>query len=243
MIKIAALLATATAAAIAAAMLATTPGQAVPGPSPHAVPGTRPVVIELFQSQGCSSCPPALAVLDQEANRPDVIALNFAVTYWDQLGWKDIYAKPEYTARQWDYARASGRGNVATPQLIVAGRQAVLGSRKGEVDSAIAAAERHDSPTILLTDGRIAIGAGKTATPATVWIAEYDPRTVAVPIRAGENDGRTLPHRNIVKQLATLGSWNGAARRYVLPAPHPGWSRAVFVQEGKGGPILAAARI
>ena len=243
MIKIAALLATATAAALAAAMLATTPGHAVPGPSPHAVPGTRPVVIELFQSQGCSSCPPALAVLDQEANRPDVIALNFAVTYWDQLGWKDIYARPEYTARQWDYARASGRGNVATPQLIVAGRQAVLGSRKGEVDAAIAAAARQDGPTIALTNGRISIGAGKTATPATVWIAEYDPRTVAVPIRAGENGGRILPHRNIVKLLATLGNWNGAARRYVLPAPHPGWSRAVLVQAGKGGPILAAARI
>jgi len=240
MSKLVALLASAAAVA-AAATYATASSQAVPNPRP--APGTRPVVIELFQSQGCSSCPPALTVLDQEANRPDVIALNFAVTYWDQLGWKDIYAKPEFTARQWDYARASGRGNVATPQLIVAGRQAVLGSRKGEVDAAIAAASRRDGPTIALANGRITVGSGKTATPATVLLADYDPRTVAVPIRAGENDGRTLPHRNIVKSLATLGRWSGAPATFTAPPPHPGWARAILVQSGKGGPILAAAKI
>ena len=238
------LLATAAATAALAAGRIFLPAASILASAPTTTAqGARPVVIELFQSQGCSSCPPALSVLDQEANRPDVIALNFAVTYWDQLGWKDIYAKPEFTARQWDYAHASGRGNVATPQLIVAGRQAVLGSRKGEVDAAIAAAARRDGPAIALANGRITVGAGTIATPATVWLADYDPRTVAVPIRAGENDGRTLPHRNIVKSLATLGRWSGAPATFTPPPPHPGWARAVLVQSGKGGPILAAAKI
>ena len=203
----------------------------------------HPVVIELFQSQGCSSCPPALAVLDQEADRPDVLALNFAVTYWDQLGWKDIFAKPEFTARQWEYARVGGRGNVATPQLIVAGRQAVLGSRKGEVDAAIAANARADGPTIAVDGVKVAIGAAPTVKPATVWVVDYDPRRVAVPIRAGENGGRTLPHRNIVKQLVAVGTWTGAAATYDAPSRPAGLARAVLIQSGKGGAIVAGHKI
>ncbi len=203
----------------------------------------HPVVIELFQSQGCSSCPPALAVLDQEADRPDVLALNFAVTYWDQLGWKDIFAKPEFTARQWEYARAGGRGNVATPQLIVAGHQAVLGSRKGEVDAAIAANARSDGPTIAVDGVKVAIGAAPTVKLATVWVVDYDPRRVAVPIRAGENGGRTLPHRNIVKQLVAVGTWTGAAAAYDTPSRPVGLARAVLIQSGKSGAIVAGQKI
>jgi len=206
-------------------------------------PADQPVVIELYQSQGCSSCPPALAVLDQLANRPDVVALNFAVTYWDQLGWKDTYARPEFTARQWEYARAGGRGNVATPQLIVAGRQAVLGSRKAEVDAAIEANRRADGPAIGAAGGRVTVGPGKASRAATVWLAIYDPRRVAVPIAAGENGGRTLPHRNIVKRLTALGVWTGKPVSFALaPIPSP-LARAILVQAGKGGPILAARRL
>jgi hypothetical protein len=119
----------------------------------------HPAVIELYQSQGCSSCPPALAVLDEVANRPDVLALNFAVTYWDQLGWKDIYAQPAYTARQWAYSHAQGRGNVQTPQLIVNGRAAVLGSRKGEVEAAIAKNARSGGPALSAQGDAITVAA------------------------------------------------------------------------------------
>ncbi|MGL4314509.1 MAG: DUF1223 domain-containing protein, partial [Sphingomonas sp.] len=95
--------------------------KAVSGDAAH------PTVIELYQSQGCSSCPPADKVVNRIADRPDVIALSFAVTYWDDLGWKDTFASPAFTARQWDYAHAAGRSVVATPQVIVNGKQPVLG--------------------------------------------------------------------------------------------------------------------
>lgn len=210
---------------------------------PPAAGEQQPVVIELFQSQGCSSCPPALAVLEREAGRPDVIALNFAVTYWDQLGWKDIYAQPRFTDRQWDYARAAGRGNVATPQLIVDGRQAVVGGRKTEVDSVIAANAGRIGPVIRSRGANVAIGEGRTGRPSTVWLVDYDPRSVPVAIRAGENGGRTIPHRNIVKRLTSIGTWTGKLAVYPLPAASPGISRAVLVQAGDGGPIVAARKI
>lgn len=207
----------------------------------RAAAAERPVVIELYQSQGCSSCPPALVVLDQEAKRADVIALNFAVTYWDQLGWKDRFAKPEFTARQWDYARAGGRGNVQTPQLIVDGRQAVLGSVKHDVDAAIAAAQPTKGPAITVTGNRAAIGTGKGA--GTVWFVTYDPRAIAVPVGAGENGGRTLVHRNIVKSLVSVGNWNGSAADYSLPSVAPGLAKVLLIQQDRGGPIIAAKRV
>jgi len=203
----------------------------------------HPAVIELYQSQGCSSCPPALKVLDELANRPDVLALNFAVTYWDRLGWKDIYAKPAYTARQWDYSHAQGRGNVQTPQLIVNGRAAVLGSFKAEVEKSITANRRSPGPEIAVQGSTVAVAAAASVKPATVWLVGYDPRTVPVPIRAGENGGRTLPHRNIVRQLVSLGTWTGKAASYALPATPNGLKRAVLVQAGTGGTIVAARRI
>ena len=221
-------------------------GMPAAGEPEHAGYGdaTRPTVIELYQSQGCSSCPPALAVLDQIASeRRDVIALNFAVTYWDQLGWKDQFAQPAFTARQWDFARAQGRGNVQTPQLIVNGTRAVLGSRKAEVEAAIASASRKGTePIIRITGGKLAIGKGAAA-KATVWLVDYDPRGVAVPISAGENSGRTLVHRNIVHRLTALGGWTGAPSTYSLPPIGPGLVRAALVQVGKGGPIVGAARL
>jgi hypothetical protein len=202
-----------------------------------------PAVIELYQSQGCSSCPPALAVLDEVADRADVLALNFAVTYWDQLGWKDTYADPAYTARQWSYARAQGRSNVQTPQLIINGRAAVLGSRKGEVELAIARNARAGGPTLAARGNIISIAASAAARPAIVWFVAYDPRTVQVPIRAGENGGRTLPHRNIVRRLVSLGRWSGRVSDFTVPGTSAGLKRAVLVQAGNGGPILAAVRL
>ena len=225
------------ACALGAALMAAQPTSTPRAPA-------QPVLIELFQSQGCSSCPPALGVLAEEANRRDVVALNFAVTYWDQLGWKDIYARTEFTARQWDYARAAGRSNVATPQLIVAGHQAVLGSRKNEVDVAINAARHADGPSLTASAGHLLVGPSPIRTSPraapTVWLADYDPRTIAVPITAGENGGRTLPHRNIVRRLTPLGAWHGAAASFPLPALAPGLARAAFIQLGKGGPVISA---
>jgi hypothetical protein len=202
----------------------------------------HPAVIELYQSQGCSSCPPADAVLNGIADRPDVLALSFAVTYWDDLGWKDTFAAPAFTQRQWDYAHAGGRGNVATPQMIVNGRGGLTGNRRADVDAAIAQFDRGASgPSLTIADKSISVGAGHGA--ATLWLVRYDPRTIAVPIRAGENGGRTIPHRNIVRQLVKLGAWNGQPVRLAIPASPAGLRSAVLLQSGKGGPIIASSRL
>jgi hypothetical protein len=206
---------------------------------------THPVVVELFQSQGCSSCPPANATLNAIAGRPDILALSFAVTYWDRLGWKDSFASPAYTARQWDYARAGGRGEVATPQMIVDGETVLNGGNQREVEAVIARSGRGSSgPTIASAAGKVAIGPGTTDRAATVWLVRYDPRVQNVAIRAGENGGRTLPHRNIVRSIEALGQWRGTALALPLPAAsNAAYRSAILIQSGKGGPVLAAAKL
>jgi hypothetical protein len=210
-----------------------------------AASATNPVVVELFQSQGCSSCPPANANLNAIAGRPDVLALSFAVTYWDRLGWKDIYAQQRFTDRQWEYSRAGGRDHVSTPQMIVNGRGVLVGNRPEEVAAFIRKFAGDDSgPALTPNAGRISVGRAKAAGPATVWLVHYDPRTHNVPIRAGENGGRTLPHRNIVRGLERLGAWTGAPASFALAAPRDAALRsAVVVQQGVGGHIIAARKI
>ena len=205
----------------------------------------HPVVVELYQSQGCSSCPPAIANVNAIAGRQDVLAFTFAVTYWDQLGWKDTFAKPAFTQRQWEYARAGGRGQVATPQTIVNGRAVTNGGDGAALIRTIRQADRGSSgPGIVIAAGRVAIGAGTSRGPATVWLVRYDGRSLAVPIRAGENGGRTIAHRNVVRSLDALGSWRGPATTFALPpATDRNLHSAVLVQLGPGGPILAAARL
>lgn len=207
----------------------------------------RPVVLELYQSQGCSSCPPANANLNALAARADVLALSFAVTYWDRLGWPDRFAQRAFTARQWDYARANARGSVWTPQLVINGRAAtVTGRDVGDISAQIArAGAPRGAPGITVAaPGQVQIGAGTARTPATVWLVRYDPREQAVAVTAGENDGRTLPHRNIVRQLVTIGRWTGAAMTVRVPAgADPALRSAVLVQAGTGGPIIAARRL
>jgi hypothetical protein len=205
----------------------------------------HPTVVELYEAQGCSSCPPANANLAKVADRPDVIALNFAVTYWDNLGWKDTFAHPEFTARQWDYAAGFHRSQVFTPEVVVNGRQDGVGADPGDFAHLLAAGAGGEAgPAIKLTDVAASIAAGpKPAAQADVWLVRYDPRTLQVPISAGENNGKTLPHRNIVKQLTRLGAWNGAAEALRLPPPgEPQLVSVVLVQAPHGGPILAAAR-
>ena len=214
------------------------------GPALAADP-THPTVIELFESQGCSDCPPANANLNAVADRPNLLALNFAVTYWDQLGWKDTFATPGFTARQWDYAHAAGRGNVFTPQMIVNGRGVLVGSNRAQVEQAIHAYDRGNAgPAITRSGGKVTIGGGSAKGPSTVWLVQYDPRVQNVPIRAGENGGKTLPHRDIVRSLQSLGRWTGAVLTLAVPAASdPAYRTAILVQEGKGGPIIAAAKI
>ena len=201
-----------------------------------------PVLVELFQSQGCSSCPPANANLNAIAGDPRVVALSFGVTYWDQLGWKDTFAKPQFTERQWEYSRFNHRGNVATPQVWVNGLKTLVGGNRRELDAAISAATSN-GPSLSLRGGTAAVGAGRApAGGADVWLARYEPKTVEVPIQAGENGGRTLPHRNIVRQLVIIGHWRGTATSFAVPAGPAGLTNAVFLQAGTGGPVLAVAR-
>ena len=204
----------------------------------------HPVVVELYQSQGCSSCPPANANLNAVAGDKGILALSFAVTYWDQLGWKDRFARPEYTQRQWDYANAADRGRVYTPQVIVNGRAMMLGGNKAHFARLIAAGAPRGGPSLKARNGEIVVGAGKAGASANVWLVRYDPRVRNVAIRAGENGGRTLPHRNIVTELRAIGRWTGREARFtVAPATDAAIKTAVFVQQGTGGPIVSALKL
>jgi hypothetical protein len=205
----------------------------------------HPAVVELFQSQGCSSCPPANANLMALADRPDLLTLSFGVTYWDDLGWKDTFASPRFTARQWDYAHGLHHDNVFTPQVVVNGLADGVGVRPGEIEALVARADRRASgPAITAQGGKVLVGAAKTLRAAQVLLVRYDPNIVQVPIRRGENGGKTLPHRNVVKELVSLGAWTGEAHAYILPAAGaPGLKTAILIQAGPGGPILGAARL
>jgi len=112
-----------------------------------------PVLVELYQSQGCSSCPPADANVNAIADRPDVVALSFGVTYWDNLGWRDSFAKPQFTERQWDYSRFNHQGNVATPQVWINGNRTIVGNNRAELDGSIREAS-NDGPTLAIKNGK-----------------------------------------------------------------------------------------
>jgi len=220
-------------------------GVAAAAPAGWAADAAHPVVVELFQSQGCSSCPPANANLIALSQRPDVLALSFGVTYWDSLGWKDTFASPQYTARQWDYAHALRHDNVFTPQVVVNGRLDGVGAGRGEIEQLMRRADRAaGGPAVSIGGGAVSIGAAATPVrSADVWLVRYDPRVVQVAIQRGENSGRTLPHRNVVRELVRLGVWNGQPARFTLPASRdPALSTAVLVQTSGAGPILAAAK-
>jgi hypothetical protein len=209
----------------------------------QAATAQNPVVVEIFQSQGCSSCPPANANINAIADKPNILALSFSVTYWDNLGWKDRFAQPAFTDRQWDYARHAKRDNVYTPQVIVNGSKAIVGNVRSELDRAISAAGRPTGGPAISVDGsKIAIG--PDASGSTVWFVRYDPKSRNVPIRAGENNGRTLPHRHIVTALIKLGVTGKAETRFAIPASGAaGLSSAILVQRPSGGAIVAARRL
>lgn len=222
------------------------------GASPAAeAAAKRPVVVELYTSQGCSSCPPADALLGRLADRKDVLALSLPITYWDMLGWKDTLASDANTRRQKAYATAMGRGGVYTPQMIIDGTNDVVGSREAAVDAAITArqADMTAVPVALQasrSELHIAVGAGDPAANATIWLFRIQGKA-SVAVGAGENGGRQLAYRNVVRDVKAIGIWKGQAVSLDLPrtdlAGTPHDAIAVVVQQGGYGRILGAALI
>jgi hypothetical protein len=199
----------------------------------------QPVVVELFTSQGCSSCPPANASLAAVAARPDVLALSFGVTYWDYLGWKDTFAQPQFTARQAAYEPGLGHGGSFTPQIVVNGATDTVGDRQSDVEHLIAAAHLA-GPDITVKDGAVSVAAAAPQDASDVWLVRYDPRTVQVPVARGENEGVTLPHKNVVRELTRLGAWSGTAAHFAISPAPAGLLTAVLIQKPHGGVIIAA---
>jgi hypothetical protein len=205
----------------------------------------RPTVIELFQSQGCSSCPPAEANVGAISDRPDVLALAFEVDYWDRLGWKDTFSKPAWTARQFAYAKAMGHGeNVYTPQVVVNGRVVGDGLDASALAGLVSRGDRGaGGPMLGFSGGTVAVGTGTApAGSADVWLARYIPQAVEVTIPRGENAGRTLRYKHVVREMILLGEWRGEAATFPIPTGDSSLAEAALVQAHGAGPILAAAK-
>ena len=189
----------------------------------------RSVVLELFTSQGCSSCPPADALLGKLASQPGVIALAWHVDYWDGLGWRDRFASRTATARQKAYARQLG-SEVFTPALVVNGAMTVVGSERASVEAAIAAA---GTLPVTVTFARLADTLATEITAASVPVRAhrivYDPEQ-ATEVSAGENDGTLLREYRIVREVETLAEWGGGARRLEVALAEPGRGQVILVQ-------------
>ena len=205
------------------------------------------MVVELFTSEGCSSCPPADALLGELAQRPDIVALAFHVDYWDYIGWKDPYASAANTQRQHDYAAALGLHMVYTPQMVVDGRTDVgrFGARRrrgrdrqGRRGPKLAIAIEKDAGGYRVAIPAAAPPAGG---PATVWLALFDSER-ETRVKRGENGGRTLKEYNIVREWRRIATWDGSALS--LPLAMTGKPAqdgcAIIVQSGPVGPILGA---
>ncbi len=216
----------------------------------------RPVraVLELFTSQGCSSCPPADRVLEDYAASKDVMALSLPVDYWDYIGWKDTLASPKNAQRQRSYIASFRDGPIYTPQTVVNGRAEALGSSKRQIENAILdTTERfekqripvhswHNNNTIVIRIG--AAPADQAVKEATIWLTQIQ-KSANVEIKAGENRGKSLTYKNVVREMTPVGTWNGKAmtirlsRQAVLfPETNEG---AILVQEATHGPIIGAA--
>ncbi len=207
-----------------------------------------PVVVELFTSQGCSSCPPADAILHELAEREDVIALALHVDYWDYIGWKDTFADPAYAERQRGYARVAGRRSIYTPQMIVNGQTSVVGARAMQIADAIrmhAAAESPVSVALERDEDVLSIKAHKSdavSGPLFVHMLRYAPRSDAK-ITRGENAGRSLTYANVARDWQVLHEWH-SDDALALTSPISGDAPVVIlVQSGAHGAILGAARL
>jgi hypothetical protein len=214
---------------------------------------TRPrAVVELFTSQGCSSCPPADAVLSELARDPGVVALSMPVDYWDYLGWKDTLARPGFSQRQKAYAEQRGDRQVYTPQAIVNGVKHALGSDRSAIEAAAASSREHGAlgvPVTMSEQGdtiHVEVGARPGAS-ATLWLMPFT-RQAEVTIGRGENKGRSVTYCNVVRSMTKVGDWTGEARSFDVPASAArvasADSYAVLLQGGSGerpGPVLGAA--
>ena len=215
-------------------------------------------VVELFTSQGCSSCPPADRLMQDLVERDELVALSFPVDYWDYLGWRDTLASPAHSARQRAYAELRGDREVYTPQIVVNGQRHLVGSDAGALDQALSEQQRlpvrvdlvpgNDVMEILVSgDASVLAGPGdKPAMASVVFAFVSDP--VAVAIGRGENRGREVVYSNVVKGLRVVGMWDGGTATYRLPMSEMTKMNAarcaVLVQlehNGSPGRILGAA--
>ena len=214
-------------------------------------------VIELFTSQGCSSCPPADKILGELAKDPSVIALSMPINYWDYLGWKDTLADSRFSARQKAYSQVRGDREVYTPQVVVNGSAHVIGSDRAGIESAIDATEKADGvmsvPVTMTQSGKqinVSVAAssrGPAAMHGEVWICSIS-KAVPISIARGENSGRQVTYHNVVRNLLKVGDWNGTAGSWTVPLENisrEGVDAAVvYVQDGnrdKPGAMLGAA--
>jgi hypothetical protein len=217
-------------------------------PAAAAAAADRPVVVELFTSQGCSSCPPADALLGRLAGRPGVLALAFHVDYWDRLGWRDPYADAAWTRRQRDYApRVAGSswaGRVYTPQMVVDGHRDVVGGDAAGIAAELARAA--PAPAVPLdaraAAGRITIAIGAGTGAATLLAVTVDPPRVTRVAR-GENAGRTLEEARIVRALRPVAEWRGAALETVFDDPRGADQSLVLLLQEPSGRYRAAMEL
>ena len=206
------------------------------------------VLVELFTSQGCSSCPPADEVLGQLAKRDDVIALSLHVDYWDYLGWKDVFADPAFSNRQKAYAAAASSTMIYTPQMMVGGVDSVVGTQTMELMDRLAAHQKKKSIVKLQlakVGGQIEIrgmAVSKTPSQMVVQLVRYSPQE-SVKIKRGENAGRTVVYHNVVQSWSVVGTWDGASPLSVNAPLKGDAPSVVVVQDGASGPVLAVARI
>lgn len=206
------------------------------------------VVVELYTSQGCSSCPPADALLAQLINKPGVIPLSLHVDYWDYLGWKDEFGQAAFTDRQKRYAQAAGSTMIYTPQMVIGGVDQIVGTKAMELSELIMA-QKSQAAIVALTaraEGDtlriVAEPRGPVAAPLIVQLVRYVPEQ-KVKIQRGENAGRELTYHNVVMSWQVVGDWDGAGPME-LDVPQQGDAPAVVIlQQGQSGPILAAIKV
>jgi hypothetical protein len=214
-----------------------------PAHAAHARP--QPVVVELFTAQGCVSCPEANRLLADMADRVGVIALTFPVDYWDYLGWRDTFAKAEFTERQRAYVARLKVREIYTPEIVVNGRSEGPGQVREKVEALIAAAasDRLASPKVALSASRarVSVSPRPGGGSEDVWLVRYDPVERDVRVKTGDNKGKLVAQRDVVRELVQLGRVASHVRGFDLPAASDsGLKTLILVQGVRGGPILAA---
>lgn len=202
-----------------------------------------PVVVELFTAQGCSSCGKANQIVADLADDKGVLALTYSVDYWDYLGWSDTFAKPAFAARQRAYAQKFALRDVPTPQVVIAGREQASGAKAEAIETLVkTAAKAPANPPDMefVGDTRVAVGSGPAPRGGgEVWLVRYDPREQDIAVKRGDNRGQTLIHRNVVRELVKLGTWNGRPKRYRLTASSDeALKTVILVQGAKGGRVI-----